>query len=67
MKLFENFDYKSTLFLKNVFNFCLLIILVSLTMTSFSEKILISNRWISGLMPNLTKKPWTVSTARAAV
>ena len=37
-------------------------ILVSLTMTLFSEKVLISNRCISGLMSNLIKKSWTVST-----
>ena len=37
-------------------------ILVSLTMTLFSEKVLISNRCISGLMPNLIKKSWTDST-----
>ena len=36
----------------------LFIILVSLTMTLFSEKLLISNRCISGLMPNLIKKSW---------
>ena len=40
----------------------LFIILVSLTRLLFSEKMLISNRWISGLMPNLIKKSWTVST-----
>ena len=34
----------------------LFIILASLTMTLFSEKVLISNRCISGLMPNLIKK-----------
>ena len=34
----------------------LFIILVSLTMTLFSEKVLISNRCISGLMSNLIKK-----------
>ena len=39
----------------------LFIILVSLTMSLFSEKTLISNRCISGLMPNLIKKSWTVS------
>jgi hypothetical protein len=37
------------------------IILVSLTMILFSEKVLISNRCISGLMPNLIKKSWTDS------
>ena len=40
----------------------LFIILVSLTMTLFSEKVLISSRCISGLMPNLIKKSWTDST-----
>jgi hypothetical protein len=30
-------------------------------MSLFSEKMLISNRCISGLMPNLIKKSWTVS------
>ena len=39
----------------------LFIILVSLTMSLFSEKMLIFNRWISGLMSNLIKKSWTVS------
>ena len=39
----------------------LFLILVSLTMTLLSEKILISNRCISGLMPNLIKKYWTHS------
>ena len=39
----------------------LFIILVGLTMTSFSEKMLISNICIRGLMPNLIKKSWTVS------
>ena len=40
----------------------LFIILVGLMMTLFSEKMLISNVCISGLMPNLIKKSWTVST-----
>ena len=40
----------------------LFIILVSLTRSLFSEKMLISNRCISGLMPNLIKKSWTVSS-----
>ena len=31
-------------------------------MTLFSEKVLISNRYISGLMSNLIKKSWTVSS-----
>ena len=39
----------------------LFIILVSLTRTLFSEKVLISHRCISGLMSNLIKKSWTVS------
>ena len=30
-------------------------------MALFNEKVLISNRCISGLMPNLIKKSWTVS------
>ena len=38
----------------------LFIILVSLTRSLFSEKMLISNRCISGLMPNLIKKSWIV-------
>ena len=37
-------------------------ILVGLTMTLFSEKMLISHRYIHGLMPNLIKKSWTVSS-----
>ena len=40
----------------------LFIILVSLTRSLFSEKMIISNRCISGLMPNLIKKSWTIST-----
>ena len=41
----------------------LFIILVGLTMTSFSDndKMLIFHRCISGLMTNLIKKSWTVS------
>ena len=39
-----------------------LIIFVGLTMTSFSEKTLIFNICRHGLMPNLIKKSWTVST-----
>ena len=38
------------------------IILVNLTRSLFSEKMLISNRCISGLMSSLIKKSWTVST-----
>ena len=40
----------------------LLIILVSLTRSLFSEKMLIFNRSISGLKSNLIKKSWTDST-----
>ena len=40
----------------------LFIILVSLTMTLFSEKMLISSRCIHGFMSNLIKKSWTDST-----
>ena len=43
----------------------LFIILVSLTRSLFSEKLLISNRCISGLMSNLIKKSWTVSNISA--
>ena len=43
----------------------LFIILVSLTITWYSEKIPISNRCIRGLMPNLFKKSWTVFIAHA--
>ena len=39
----------------------LFIILVSLMMTLFSETVLISTRYISGLIPNLIKKSWTDS------
>ena len=39
----------------------LFIILVSLTRSLFSEKMLISNRCICGLMSNLIKKSWTGS------
>ena len=39
----------------------LFIILVGLTMTIFSKKMLISHRCIRGLMPNLIKKSWMVS------
>ena len=42
------------------------IILVSLRMTLFSEKVLISKRRIIGLMPNLTKKSWKDSTSKAS-
>ena len=40
----------------------LFIILVSLTMTLFSEKVFISNRCNSGLMSYKIKKSWTDST-----
>ena len=39
----------------------LFIILVDLTMTLSSEKMLISSVCISGFMPNLIKKSWTDS------
>ena len=39
----------------------LFIILVGLTMTLFSDKMLNSHRCIHGLMPNLIKKSWTLS------
>ena len=44
------------------FLFALFIILVGLTMTLFSDKMLSSHRCICGLVPNLIKKSWTVST-----
>ena len=40
----------------------LFIILVSLMRSLFSEKMLVSNRCISGLMSNLIKKSWKVSS-----
>ena len=40
----------------------LFIILVGLTMTGFSEKMLVSTRCIHGFMSNLIKKSWTDST-----
>ena len=40
----------------------LFIILVSLTMTRFSEKMLISTRYIHSFMSNLIKKSWKDST-----
>ena len=43
----------------------LFVILVSLMMSLFSEKMLIFNRCISGLMSNLIEKSWTVSIATA--
>ena len=42
----------------------LLIILLGLMMTLFSEKMFISNICIHGLMPNFIKKSWTVSNQR---
>ena len=39
----------------------LFIILVSLMVTLFSEKMLISTRWIHGFMHKSLKKSWTVS------
>ena len=41
-----------------------LIILICLTMTWFSKKMLISTRCIRGLMPNLIKQSWTDSIFR---
>ena len=43
----------------------LVINLISLTRSLFNEKMLISNRYISGLMPNLIKKSWTDSIINA--
>ena len=43
----------------------LIIFLVSLRISLFSEKTLIFNRCISGLMSNLFKKSWTVSITGA--
>ena len=40
----------------------LFIILIGLIMTWFNEKVIIFNMCICGLMPNLTKKSWTVSS-----
>ena len=40
----------------------LFIILVGLMMTLFSDEMLISNRCIRGLMPNMIKKSWMVSS-----
>ena len=63
MKFFENFDFKVLCFLKFAqFLTALFIILVGLTMTWFSGKMLISHRCIHGLMANLIKKYWTIST-----
>ena len=45
----------------------LFIILVSLTMTRFSEKILISTRCIHGVMSNLIKKSWKDSNQDATL
>jgi hypothetical protein len=49
--------YKCAQFLSALF-----IILVCLMMTLFSEKVLLSHRCITGLMPILIKKSWTDST-----
>ena len=43
----------------------LFIVLVGLTVTWFSEKMLISHRCIHGLMSNLIKKSWTVFTGNS--
>ena len=45
----------------------LFIILVSLTMTWFSEKMLISTRCIHGFMSNLIKKSWTDSNPQCRI
>ena len=44
----------------------LFIILVSLMMSLFSEKMLIINRCISGSMSNLIEKSWKVSNAEVS-
>ena len=55
--------WKMTLKLRFLISFTrLFIILVSLTRSLFSEKMLISNRCISGMMSNLIKKSLTDST-----
>ena len=40
-------------------------VFVGLTMKLFSEKMLISHRCIRGLIPNMIKKSWTVSSVNA--
>ena len=40
--------------------------MASLTMTLFSEKVLISSRCISGLMSNLIKKSWADSSRQVS-
>ena len=45
----------------------LFIILVSLTRSLFSDKMAVSNRCISGLMPNLINKSWKVSSTYLAL
>ena len=47
--------------LRSLTRLFIILVLLSPTRSLFSEKMLISNSWISGLMPNLTKKSWTVS------
>ena len=63
MKVFVKLDLLSTFFNKNLPNFlsALFIILVSLTMTRFREKMLISTKCMHGFMSNLIKKSWTDS------
>ena len=61
----ERFDqfrhWKMTLKLRILRSLTMLfIILVGLTMSLFSDEMLISHRCIRGLMPNLIKKSWTV-------
>ena len=66
LKLVQSFQKKfSVKYLYAQFLSALFIILVSLTMTTFSEKMLISTRCIHGFMSNLIKKSWTDSNANA--
>ena len=58
---FENFHFQDTLFLSALFR-----VLIGLTMTEFSEKLLVSTRCIHGFISNLTKKSWTDSKLAAA-
>ena len=67
-KIFWNFDFESTLFLKCAqFLSALFIIMVGLTMALFSEKVLISHKCLRGLMPNLIKKSWMVSNTHLQI
>ena len=61
-KQFDFWCWKMTLKVRILQSFRrLFIILLSLTMTLFSEKMLISNICVHGLMPNLIENSWTVS------